>query len=105
MLKAQNLHKSYGKLEILKGVDLHVKTGEVVSIVGASGAGKSTLLHIVGTLDNADNGSLIIDNIDVSKLNSRKISEFRNQKSVLSSSFITFYQNLRHLRMCVFRHL
>ncbi|AFD06377.1 ABC transporter ATP-binding protein [Solitalea canadensis] len=80
MLKAQNLHKSYGKLEILKGVDLHVKTGEVVSIVGASGAGKSTLLHIVGTLDNADNGSLIIDNIDVSKLNSRKISEFRNQK-------------------------
>lgn len=80
MLKAQNLHKSYGKLEILKGVDLHVKQGEVVSIVGASGAGKSTLLHIVGTLDNADQGSLIIDNIDVSKLNAKKISEFRNHK-------------------------
>lgn len=80
MLKAQNLHKSYGKLEILKGVDLHVKQGEVVSIVGASGAGKSTLLHIVGTLDNADQGSLIIDNIDVSKLNATKISEFRNRK-------------------------
>ncbi|POY37549.1 lipoprotein-releasing system ATP-binding protein LolD [Solitalea longa] len=80
MLLANNLHKSYGKLEILKGVDLHVKKGEVVSIVGASGAGKSTLLHIVGTLDNHDNGSLILDGTDVSKLNSKKLSEFRNQK-------------------------
>ncbi|MCO4291653.1 ABC transporter ATP-binding protein [Solitalea sp. MAHUQ-68] len=80
MLIANNIHKSYGKLEILKGVDLHVKKGEVVSIVGASGAGKSTLLHIVGTLDNADNGSLILDGIDVSKLKSNSLSSFRNQK-------------------------
>ncbi|UKJ06157.1 ABC transporter ATP-binding protein [Solitalea lacus] len=80
MLKAHNLHKSYGKLEILKGVDLHVEKGEVVSIVGASGAGKSTFLHIAGTLDNADSGSLILDGVDVSKLSPKKLSEFRNHK-------------------------
>jgi lipoprotein-releasing system ATP-binding protein len=80
MLKAQNIHKAYGQLEILQGVDLEVKKGEIVTIVGASGAGKSTLLNILGTLDRPDNGKLYIDNIEVSSLNNKNLSAFRNQK-------------------------
>jgi lipoprotein-releasing system ATP-binding protein len=71
MLKAQSINKSYGKLHILKGVDLEVKRGEIVTIVGASGAGKSSLLNILGTLDTPDSGELFIDNIEVSKLNNK----------------------------------
>jgi lipoprotein-releasing system ATP-binding protein len=80
MLKAQSINKSYGKLHILKGVDLEVKRGEIVTIVGASGAGKSSLLNILGTLDASDSGQLFIDNVEVSKLNNKSLSEFRNQK-------------------------
>src|SRR6185437_8589725 len=80
MLKAQNIHKAYGQLEILKGVDLEVKKGEIVTIVGASGAGKSTLLNILGTLDRPDTGKLYIDNIEVSNLGNKHLSAFRNQK-------------------------
>jgi lipoprotein-releasing system ATP-binding protein len=80
MLKAQSINKSYGKLHILKGVDLEVKRGEIVTIVGASGAGKSSLLNILGTLDNPDSGQLFIDNVEVSKLNNKNLSAFRNQK-------------------------
>lgn len=80
MLKAHAINKSYGKLHILKGVDLDVKRGEIVTIVGASGAGKSSLLNILGTLDNADSGQLFIDNVEVSKLNNKNLSAFRNQK-------------------------
>jgi lipoprotein-releasing system ATP-binding protein len=80
MLKAQSINKSYGKLHILKGVNLEVKRGEIVTIVGASGAGKSSLLNILGTLDNPDSGQLFIDNIEVSKLNNKNLSAFRNQK-------------------------
>lgn len=80
MLKAQHIHKAYGKLEILKGVDLEVKKGEIVTIVGASGAGKSTLLNILGTLDRPDNGRLYIDNVEVSNLSNKNLSAFRNQK-------------------------
>jgi lipoprotein-releasing system ATP-binding protein len=80
MLKAQSINKSYGKLHILKGVDLEVKRGEIVTIVGASGAGKSSLLNILGTLDASDSGQLFIDNVEVSKLNNKNLSEFRNQK-------------------------
>nr|WP_067053906.1 ABC transporter ATP-binding protein [Mucilaginibacter sp. L294] len=80
MLKAHAINKSYGKLHILKGVDLEVKRGEIVTIVGASGAGKSSLLNILGTLDNPDSGQLFIDNIEVSKLNNKNLSAFRNQK-------------------------
>jgi len=80
MLKAQHIHKAYGQLEILKGVDLEVNKGEIVTIVGASGAGKSTLLNILGTLDKPDSGRLYIDNIEVSNLNNKNLSAFRNQK-------------------------
>ena len=80
MLKAQSINKSYGQLHILKGVDLEVKKGEIVTIVGASGAGKSSLLNILGTLDNSDSGKLFIEGIEVSKLNNKNLSSFRNQK-------------------------
>ena len=79
MLKAENIHKNFGSLQILKGVDLEVKSSEIVSIVGASGAGKSTLLHILGTLDKPSQGKVLIDDIDITKLNARAISAFRNQ--------------------------
>nr|WP_294942062.1 ABC transporter ATP-binding protein [uncultured Mucilaginibacter sp.] len=80
MLKAQSIHKSYGQLHILKGVNLVVNRGEIVTIVGASGAGKSSLLNILGTLDNADSGQLFIDNVEVSKLDNKHLSDFRNRK-------------------------
>lgn len=80
MLKAQSIHKSYGQLQILKGVDLDVKKGEIVTIVGASGAGKSTLLNILGTLDKPDNGNIVIGNTEVSKLNNKDLSAFRNRQ-------------------------
>ena len=79
MIKVTNIHKSYGKLEVLKGIDLEIKKGEIISIVGASGAGKSTLLHIIGTLDRADTGNVSIDNIVVNNLPEKKLSEFRNK--------------------------
>jgi lipoprotein-releasing system ATP-binding protein len=80
MLKAQSINKSYGQLHILKGVDLEVKKGEIVTIVGASGAGKSSLLNILGTLDKPDSGQLFIDGIEVSKLNNKNLSSFRNHR-------------------------
>lgn len=80
MIKVSNIHKSFGKVEVLKGVDLTINKSEVVSIVGASGAGKSTLLQIIGTLDKADTGSIIIDNQDINKLTQKKIADFRNHK-------------------------
>ena len=80
MLKAKDIHKSYGQLQILKGVDIEVGQGEIVTIVGASGAGKSTLLNILGTLDRPDTGKLYIDNIEVSGLSNKNLSTFRNQK-------------------------
>src|SRR4051812_14235304 len=80
MLKAIGIHKSYGNLHILKGVDLEVKRGEIVAIVGASGAGKSSLLNIMGTLDKPDSGQLFFNDHEVSKLNSKHLSDFRNRK-------------------------
>jgi lipoprotein-releasing system ATP-binding protein len=79
MLEATDIHKSYGSLEVLKGVDLIIKKGEIVSIAGSSGAGKSTLLHILGTLDLADSGKISIDNENVSKLRGKKLAAFRNE--------------------------
>ena len=78
MIKAENIRKKYGELEVLKGVSLEIAAGEVVSIVGASGAGKSTLLHIIGTLDKADAGTVSINNIETGKLKDKKLSDFRN---------------------------
>src|ERR1700760_4330074 len=80
MLIAKNIHKTYGNLEILKGVDLEVKKGEIVTIVGASGAGKSTLLNILGTLDRPGKGQLFINNLEVSKLGNSELSAFRNER-------------------------
>jgi lipoprotein-releasing system ATP-binding protein len=80
MLKAENIYKNFGDLQILKGVNLEVNSGEIVSIVGASGAGKSTFLHIIGTLDKPSKGDVFIDNINVTKLNAKALSAFRNQK-------------------------
>jgi len=79
MIQTVNIHKSFGNLEVLKGIDLKINKGEIVSIVGASGAGKSTLLHIIGTLDQADKGNVVINDINLQKLNEKQIAEFRNQ--------------------------
>ena len=79
MIDIKGITKSFGSLQVLKGIDLHINKGEVVSIVGPSGAGKTTLLQIIGTLDKPDNGSIEIDGIDVSKLSTKKLSDFRNQ--------------------------
>ncbi len=80
MIQATGIHKSYGDLEVLKGIDLHIAKREIVSIVGASGAGKSTLLHIIGTLDKADSGRLVIDGTEVDKLSDSQLAAFRNKK-------------------------
>ena len=79
MIDIQAIRKRFGSLEVLKGIDLHINRGEVVSIVGPSGAGKTTLLQIIGTLDKADSGRVIIDGIDTSQLSSKKLSDFRNR--------------------------
>ncbi|WP_452597807.1 ABC transporter ATP-binding protein [Pontimicrobium sp. MEBiC01747] len=82
MIKAENIHKYYDDLQVLKGVNVHIKKGEVVSIVGASGAGKTTLLQILGTLDkisNSSNGSLIINGKDINALSEKKLAQFRNE--------------------------
>lgn len=78
MLKATNIHKRYGDLEVVKGIDLEVQAGEVVSIVGSSGAGKSTLLHILGTLDAADQGEIWINGQAVHQLSGKALAQFRN---------------------------
>ena len=79
MIDIKNITKSFGSLQVLKGIDLHINKGEIVSIVGPSGAGKTTLLQIIGTLDKPDNGSIVIDGIDVSNLSKAKLSDFRNR--------------------------
>ena len=79
MIDIKNITKSFGSLQVLKGIDLHINKGEVVSIVGPSGAGKTTLLQIIGTLDKPDDGSVIVDGVDVGRLSTGKLSDFRNQ--------------------------
>ena len=79
MIKAQNIQKSYGDLQVLKGVDVQINKGEVISIVGASGAGKSTLLQIIGTLDKPDTGEVLINEVNTSALKDKELSLFRNK--------------------------
>ena len=79
MLKATGIYKSYGSLQVLKGVDIDIAKGEIVSIAGSSGAGKSTLLHILGTLDRADKGEIVLDDKKVSSLSGKNLADFRNR--------------------------
>ena len=90
MLIVKNICKNYGSLPVLKGIDLHIQKGEIVSIVGASGAGKSTLLHIAGTLDRPDTGQVFIDNQEVTNLKNNDLAKFRNEKL----GFIFQFHNL-----------
>ena len=80
MIKAKDIHKSFGELEVLKGVSLDIKKGEIVSIVGPSGAGKTTLLQILGTLDKPNSGNVLINGMDFSKLGEKDLAKFRNQQ-------------------------
>src|SRR5574344_2543939 len=79
MIDVKGITKSFGSLQVLKGIDLHIDKGEIVSIVGPSGAGKTTLLQIIGTLDKPDEGSVTVDGIQVNELSQKKLSDFRNQ--------------------------
>ena len=79
MIRVKDIHKSFGSLKVLKGVDLEIKKGEIVSIIGKSGAGKTTLLQIIGTLDKADSGTVVINGVDVSGLSDKELAEFRNK--------------------------
>jgi len=90
ILTGKQITKSYGDLKVLKGIDIEIKKGEIVSIVGASGAGKSTLLHILGTLDNPDSGQLHIKNQNITKLNNSQLARFRN----LNIGFVFQFHNL-----------
>lgn len=80
MIKLTGIHKSFGNLEVLKGIDLHIKEGEFVSIVGASGAGKTTLLQIIGTLDTDNEGEVVINGVNIKKLSDKELSAFRNKQ-------------------------
>lgn len=90
MLTATNIRKNYGSLPVLQSVDINIKKGEIVSIVGSSGAGKSTLLHILGTLDKADSGSITLEGETVDKLKGNKLAAFRNK-------YIGFVFQFHHL--------
>ena len=79
MIRVEDIHKSFGSLEVLKGVDLEIQKGEIVSIIGKSGAGKTTLLQIIGTLDRPDSGSVVIDGVDVFALKEKELADFRNR--------------------------
>ena len=79
MISGKNIHKSYGSLEVLKGIDLEINKGEIVSVVGASGAGKTTLLQIIGTLDNPTSGAISYNHQDVSMLSEKRLASFRNK--------------------------
>ena len=90
ILTGKQITKSYGDLKVLKGIDIEIKKGEIVTIVGASGAGKSTLLHILGTLDNPDSGKLHIKSQNITKLNNNQMARFRN----LNIGFVFQFHNL-----------
>ena len=80
MIQSINIKKSFGSLQVLKGIDFKINKGEIVSIVGASGAGKTTLLQIIGTLDKAESGKVLIDDVDITILSDKKLAKLRNEK-------------------------
>ncbi len=90
MIIGKNIKKQYGSLEVLKGVDIHIKASEVVSIVGSSGAGKTTLLTILGTLDKVSSGEILFNDVNITSLNEKKLAAFRNQ-------YIGFVFQFHHL--------
>ncbi|MCK6618479.1 MAG: ABC transporter ATP-binding protein [Cyclobacteriaceae bacterium] len=90
LVSVSGIYKSYGSLEVLKGINLSINRGEVVAIVGASGAGKSTLLHIIGTLDTPDKGNVLLDGVDVFAYSAAKLAAFRNR----SVGFVFQFHNL-----------
>ena len=90
MIKAENITLNYGELEVLKGVNLHIKEGEFISIIGASGAGKTTLLHILGALENSNTGSVWINNTNITNLSDKGLSIFRNE----NIGFVFQFHNL-----------
>ena len=98
MIDIINIHKSYGSLEVLKGINAHIGKGEIVSIVGPSGAGKTTLLQIIGTLDKPDSGEIHIGEVQTGKLKKKELSVFRNT-SVLYFSFTNYSRNLQPSKM------
>jgi len=79
MIQSLNIKKSFGNLQVLKGIDFKISKGEIVSIVGASGAGKTTLLQIIGTLDKSDSGNVLIDDVDITDLTDKKLAKLRNE--------------------------
>lgn len=104
MIEAKNIHKFYGELEVLKGVDLSIKKGEIVAIVGPSGAGKTTLLQILGTLDYPSKGKdskLAISTKNILELKDNELSKFRNQHIGFIFQFHQLLPELRRLKMCV----
>ena len=78
-IRLEDIHKSYGRLEVLRGISLEIRSGQITSIVGPSGAGKTTLLQIMGTLDNPDSGRVLYDDLDVTILSDKRLSAFRNR--------------------------
>lgn len=108
MIKAKNIHKTFGSLEVLKGVDLHIKKGEIVAIVGASGAGKTTLLQILGTLDRmtpSHGSSIEINGVSVENLNDKNLAKFRNEHIGFIFQFHQLLPEFYCFRKCMYSSL
>ena len=99
MIHLENITKSFGNLQVLRGIDLEIEKGEIVSIVGPSGAGKTTLLQIMGTLDMPDDGSVVIDGTQVNRMRERELSAFRNRHIGFVFQFHQLLPELRLWRM------
>ena len=103
MIEIKNIWKSFGELEVLKGVNLHVEQGEIVAIVGKSGAGKTTLLQIIGTLDRPTKGQVLIDGTDVFEMKDRELAAFRNKHIGFIFSSTSYCRSSRRWRTYVSR--
>ena len=104
MIELQGIRKSFGDLEVLKGIDLSVNKREVISIVGPSGAGKTTLLQVLGTLYRPDAGSILFNGTDLSALGKKALARFRNEHIGFISNFTNCFRSSRLWRTCSFRH-